>query len=91
MAIFFGEIVNVLLFVRVKMPVVSVQLFTRRDKIRNENIRKTVGVNPIMDYVDKQRVKWFGHLMRLPTEQPDLRAYRAGSSGTRAKGRPTQR
>ena len=64
---------------------------TRRDKIRNEDIRKTVGVSPIMDYVNKQRVKWFGHLMRLPTEQPALRAYRAGSSGTRAKGRPRKR
>ena len=44
-----------------------------------------------MDYFNKHRVKWFGHFMKLPIEQPALRAYRAGSSGTRAKSRLRKR
>ena len=45
---------------------------SRRDKIRNEEIRSMVGVKPVTHHIDQQRVKWFGHLPWMPTDQPAL-------------------
>ena len=64
---------------------------TRRDKIRNEVIRDMVGTKPILHQIEKQRLKWFGHLMRMPPAQPALRAYNSQLSGTKPVGRPRRR
>ena len=64
---------------------------TRRDRIRNEAIRDTVQVTPVLDHIEQQRIKWFGHLIRMPHNQPALRAYTSRYSGTRARGRPRRR
>ena len=64
---------------------------TRRDMIRNEVIRSTVGTTPVLQHVEQQRIKWFGHLVRMPPSQPALRAYTSRYSGTRARGRPRRR
>ncbi|KAI8516720.1 hypothetical protein Bbelb_053010 [Branchiostoma belcheri] len=61
---------------------------TRRDRVRNEVIRQLVGNKPVLQFIAKQRVQWFGHLMRMPTTQPALRAYTTRHSGVRARGRP---
>jgi hypothetical protein len=42
---------------------------TRRDRIRNEEIRKRVGTTPILTYIKRQRVKWFGHVSRMPSNR----------------------
>ena len=44
---------------------------TRRDRIRNETIRRMVGTVPVIDYINKQRIRWFGHIIRMPPQQPD--------------------
>ena len=64
---------------------------TRRDRIRNEDVRKSVGLKPVIDFIDRQRVKWFGHLVRMPPNQPALRAYMRGGNGVRSRGRPRNR
>ena len=64
---------------------------TRRDRIRNEVIRNTVQTTPVLDHIEQQRIKWFGHLIRMPPSQPALRAYTSRYSGTRARGRPRRR
>jgi len=64
---------------------------TRRDKIRNEVIRDMVGATPVLHHIEQQRTKWFGHLTRMPPNQPALRAYNLRYSGTRARGRPRRR
>ena len=48
---------------------------TRRDKIRNEDIRAMVGATSVLQHIEQQRVKWFGHLTRMSPKQPALRAY----------------
>ena len=40
---------------------------TRKDRIRNEEIRKRVGTTPILKYIKRQQVKWFGHVSRMPS------------------------
>jgi hypothetical protein len=38
----------------------------RLDKIRNEIIRQRIGVTPVLDYIKKQQLKWYGHVSRSP-------------------------
>ena len=61
---------------------------TRWDKIRNEVIRDMAGTKPVLQHIKQQQVKWFGHITRMPINQPALRAYNTKYSGWRARGRP---
>ncbi len=61
---------------------------TRRDRVRNEEIRDVVGTTSVLSHIKNQRIKWFGHLMRMSPNQPALRAYNIRYSGRRARGRP---
>ena len=63
----------------------------RRDKIRNEVIRDMAGAKPVLQHIKQQQVKRFGHITRMPINQPALRAYNTKYSGWRAKGRPRKR
>ncbi|GFR65018.1 hypothetical protein ElyMa_000194600 [Elysia marginata] len=64
---------------------------TRLDKIRNEVIRAQAGATPVLQHVENQQIKLFGHLMRMATDQPAHRAYNSRYSGKRPRGRPRQR
>jgi hypothetical protein len=64
---------------------------TRRDHVRNEEIRKTVGTIPIVKYIERQRLKWFGHLMRMKPSSPAARAYNMRIESPRGRGRPRRR
>ncbi|PKA64424.1 ataxia telangiectasia mutated family protein [Apostasia shenzhenica] len=44
--------------------------YTRKDRMRNEYIRKKVSVAPIEDKLRESRLRWFGHLNRRPIEAP---------------------
>jgi hypothetical protein len=43
---------------------------TRRDRVRNEDIRDRVGVAPIVEKLVQHRLRWFGHVQRRPPEAP---------------------
>ncbi|CAO1939222.1 unnamed protein product [Urochloa humidicola] len=43
---------------------------TRRDRVRNEDIRDRVGVAPIEEKLVQHRLRWFGHVQRRPPEAP---------------------
>jgi len=64
---------------------------TRRDMIRNEEIREMVGATPVHTHIQRQRTKWFGHLVRMAPDQPAFRAYNLKSSDVRPRGRPRRR
>ncbi|PKA52703.1 ataxia telangiectasia mutated family protein [Apostasia shenzhenica] len=44
--------------------------YTRKDRMRNEHIRKKVGVAPIEDKLREIRLRWFEHLNRRSIEAP---------------------
>ena len=54
---------------------------TRWDKIRNEVIRDTEGAKPVLQHIKQQQIKWFGHITRMPINQPALRALNTKYSG----------
>ncbi|PUZ61387.1 hypothetical protein GQ55_4G271900 [Panicum hallii var. hallii] len=49
---------------------------TRRDRVRNEEIRDRVGVAPIEEKLIQHRLRWFGHVQQRPPE------------ASRGRGRP---
>jgi hypothetical protein len=64
---------------------------TRRDRIRNEEIRKRVGTTPILTYIKRQQVKLFGHISRMPSNSKPQMAMLQRHNGYKARGRPRKR
>jgi hypothetical protein len=62
---------------------------TRRDRVRNEEIRDRVGVAPIEEQLVQHRLRWFGLVQRRPLEAPVRSGVldRVGSV-RRGRGRP---
>ena len=42
----------------------------RRDKVRNEDIHTKIGVASIEEKMRENRLRWFGHVRRRPTDAP---------------------
>ncbi|KAM2015416.1 hypothetical protein COP2_047002 [Malus domestica] len=62
---------------------------TRKDKIRNEDIRGKVGVAEIEGKMRENRLRWFGHVQRRPTDAPIRRCnYGTEVQGRRGRRRP---
>ena len=38
---------------------------TRQDKIRNEEMRNRLKIEKLQDILDGNRIRWFGHVMRM--------------------------
>ena len=64
---------------------------TRRDKVRNVDIRNTIGIPPCIEFIEQQRLKWFGHLVRMKQDSPAAQAYNCRYQGQRKRGRPRKR
>eukprot|EP00795_Rhopilema_esculentum_P004807 gene4807-21118_t len=60
---------------------------TRREKIRNEMIRKTVKVAEISSKMQESRLNWYGHVMRREEEYVGRRVM-LKIPGYRRRGRP---
>jgi hypothetical protein len=43
---------------------------TRRDRVRNDDIRERLGVAPVKEKLVRHRLRWFGHMQRRPAEAP---------------------
>jgi hypothetical protein len=43
---------------------------TRRDRVRNDDIRERLGVAPIEEKFVQHRLRWFGHIQRRSAEAP---------------------
>ena len=42
---------------------------TRRDRIRNVNIREELQVRPLLEEIVRNKLRWFGHVKRMDTEK----------------------
>jgi len=62
---------------------------TRRDRVRNDEIRDRLGVAPIEEKLVQHRLRWFGHVQRRPPEAPVRSGIlRRDSNMKRGRGRP---
>ena len=65
---------------------------TRRDRLRNEFVRKTLNVqNTITVVVKQKRLRWFGHVTRRPPESHVKQVYHQDFPNPRPRGRPPKR
>jgi len=67
---------------------------TMRDKKRNDDIRRILGVACITDKADKvreARLRWFGHVQRREEEDCVRRILEADVHGKRSRGRQRKR
>jgi hypothetical protein len=63
---------------------------TRRDRVRNDDIRERVGVAPFEEKLMQHRLRWFGHIQRRPEVAPvHIRIIRRPENVKRGRGRPT--
>jgi hypothetical protein len=59
---------------------------TRRDKIRNNDIREQLKVYEIKHDMERNRLKWYGHVMRKADERIPKK-----DAGDEIKGKKTKR
>jgi hypothetical protein len=38
---------------------------TRRNKWRNNRIRETLDQEPILNYIERRSIQWYGHVVRM--------------------------
>ncbi|XP_050519065.1 uncharacterized protein LOC126893156 [Diabrotica virgifera virgifera] len=61
---------------------------TKKDKIRNEYIRESLGVAPIDAKMREHRLRWFGHVQRRDDNHPIRRIAEVQIPGRSRRGRP---
>ena len=54
-----------------------------RDKVRSSDIRRELGVEPLLLRVERSQLRWFGHLTRMPPGRLPLEVFRARPTGRR--------
>jgi hypothetical protein len=59
---------------------------TRRDRVRNDDIRERLGVAQVEEKLVQYRLRWFGHMQRRPAEAP-IRNGVIRRTGNKKRGR----
>jgi hypothetical protein len=64
---------------------------TRRDKIKNDDIREQLKIDDIKYNIERNRLKWYGHVMRMADERIPKRTLEMKLRGRRPRCRPRTR
>lgn len=62
-----------------------------RDRVRSSDIRERLGVEPLLLRIERSQLRWFGHLVRMPSGRLPGEVFRACPTGRRPRGRPRTR
>jgi hypothetical protein len=54
---------------------------TRRDKIRNETIRRILGVPPLQTEIEESQLRWAGHVLRMGGDRIARKVFEAKAQG----------
>lgn len=61
---------------------------TRRDRIRNTEIRKDLNVKPMAEFIEERQLGWWGHLQRMEGTRQVKRVWEAKIVKKKRRGRP---
>ena len=64
---------------------------TRMDKLRNENIRKELGILNIEDFIEQGQLRWYGHIKRMDENRLPRKFFEYTPKRPRPVGRPRVR
>jgi hypothetical protein len=65
---------------------------SRKEKVRNVTIREVMEVRKnILEVTEEKRLRWFGHVKRMPGNRLPLKVLEWEPEGTRIRGRPKER
>src|SRR5678815_4452599 len=64
---------------------------TLKDRVRSEAIREELGVRPIIECIERNQLRWFGHVQRMEDFRYPRRLLNWRLIGTRPVGRPRKR
>ena len=64
---------------------------TKRDRVRNEHVRGSVGVDSIEDKMAQSRLRWYGPLSRKGEDDVVKKVWGWGREVKLSRGRPQQR
>jgi hypothetical protein len=65
-------------------------VFFLRDKIRNETIRRNLGVPPLRIKIEESQLRWGRHVLRMGGDRIVRKVFEAKAQGGRPVGRPRQ-
>ena len=61
----------------------------RRDRVRNEEVRRRVGIQETLsERMDRRVPSWYGHIERMDDDRLTKIIYKANARGVRVRGRP---
>ena len=61
------------------------------EMVRRSAIQEELGVEPLLLCVERSQLRWFGHLIRMPTGRLPREVFLAPPTGRRPRGRPRTR
>lgn len=61
---------------------------TRRDRVRNATVRRDLGVQPAIERITANQLRWYGHVTRMMEDRVAKTVYEARVEGRRRRGRP---
>jgi hypothetical protein len=64
---------------------------TRRDRLRNTQIRRDLGVPSMLEDLEKKKLRWYGHVKRMDNNRHARRYLEWVPNGRRPVGRPRKR
>jgi len=64
---------------------------TRMDQINNDRIREAINIEPLLLWVERSQLRWYGHVLRMSQERVTRRIVDANPRVGRPVGRPRAR
>ena len=64
---------------------------TRLDRLRNTRVREDLQVEPLLDSIEKGKLRWYGHVMKMEEQRIPKRYFEWTPTCRRPVGRPRMR
>ena len=69
----------------------GVEGVTLLDRVRSTTIRESLQIEPLLLWIERSQLRWYGHLIRMPQERIPRQLLFAKPNGRRPVGRPRTR